>query len=261
MLFIKYLFNLIIIVLNNLETEVIMKSIIFTAIATIFFMGCSNTSVNTQTLKDEKSEQQVKEIQPIKKIEHKQNDIKNEVVKKEIEQDTVKKDSRIITGQTALIRIDELDMSYLARIDTGATVTSLSAFNIKIIQTVQKEYVEFKKNYQPKDTRIDDKKIKNHDYKKDIGKKIHFDTLSEKGVLTRVKSEVVDVQTVRNAQGTEYRYVVLFTLEYKGISKKYRINLRDRRHMTYKLLIGRNWLSQHFLVNVDQDEGLLVPKK
>ena len=29
------------------------------------------------------------------------------------------------------------------------------------------------------------------------------------------------------------------------------VNLRDRSAMTYKLLIGRNWLSEDYLVDVD----------
>ncbi len=227
-----------------------MKIIIITVLA-IFFIGCAEKTINTQTenkVEKVKVKEEIK-VEPIKSTKT----IKTKPI--------TTKDPRVIVGQTASIRIDELGINYLARIDTGATVTSINAFNIKVIQPAKEEFIKYKKNYQPKETKIDDRKIKNHDYKKNIGKKISFDTLNEKGKFISVKSEVVDVQTVRNAQGTEYRYVVLFTLDYKGISKKYRINLRDRRHMTYKLLIGRNWLSQHFLVNVDKEEGLLVPKK
>lgn len=173
----------------------------------------------------------------------------------------IKKHQRIITGQTASIRIKELNMNYLSRIDTGATVTSLNAFNIKVLPAHKKSPAETEKELKSQKINENDKKIKNYEYKENIGKTILFDTLSEKGVLSHIESKVVDVQFVRNAQGVEYRYVVLFTLEYKGISKKYRINLRDRRHMTYKLLIGRNWLSEDFLVNVDKNEGLLTPQK
>jgi hypothetical protein len=42
-------------------------------------------------------------------------------------------------------------------------------------------------------------------------------------------------------------------LAWKGVSKKVEVNLRNREKMTYKLLIGRNWLENDFIVDVERD--------
>ena len=63
---------------------------------------------------------------------------------------------------------------------------------------------------------------------------------------------IVKVSTVKNSQGTEQRYVIELPLSWKHVKKNVQVNLRDRSKMTYKLLIGRNFLSHDFLVDVDK---------
>jgi len=60
---------------------------------------------------------------------------------------------------------------------------------------------------------------------------------------------------VRNAQGVETRYQIPLTLRWHGIDKLIRVNLRDRSAMTYKLLIGRDWLMGDFVVDVEVNKG------
>jgi hypothetical protein len=130
-----------------------------------------------------------------------------------------------IVGETATIKVVEADMDYLSRIDTGAKSTSIHATNIKIKNDSAKK-------------------------KENIGKNITFTTTNAQNKTQVVSAKIVDVSTVKNSQGVEQRYIVEMTLRYKGRDKKIMVNLRNRSEMTYKLLIGRNWLAGDYLVDV-----------
>ncbi|MCH2206039.1 MAG: RimK/LysX family protein [Lentisphaerales bacterium] len=129
-------------------------------------------------------------------------------------------------GETAYINIAELKLDYLTRIDTGATITSIHATNVKV-------------------------KDGSKDKKDNVGKRVSFDTINHKNKKKSYSAKIVDISKISNSQGTEYRYEVELTLEWHGISKKVVVNLRDRSKMTYKLLVGRNWLKDDFVVDVN----------
>ena len=134
--------------------------------------------------------------------------------------------SRTIVGESAWIMIDEIDHAIEARIDTGARTTSIHAIDMKIEGAAK-------------------------DFDDNVGKPISFTVVDAAGKQFKMNSTISGVTTVRNAQGTEQRYSVPMTLTWSGISKPIEVNLRDRSTMTYKLLIGRDWLSTDFLCNVD----------
>ena len=94
------------------------------------------------------------------------------------------------------------------------------------------------------------RKFKNPDMEKNIGKVIHFMTENEKGESHVVKSRIVETSLIRNAQGSEIRYMVELNVGEPGQEYKVKVNLRDRSKMSYKLLIGRNWLQGHYIVDV-----------
>lgn len=129
-------------------------------------------------------------------------------------------------GETAWITIEGIPFDYLTRIDTGARTTSIHAINTHIENA--------------------DKKAANN-----VGKTITFDSADHTGHVTTLSGKIIKVSTVTNSQGTEQRYVVELNLSWRDISKTVQVNLRDRSKMTYKLLIGRNWLTKDFLVDVD----------
>lgn len=133
---------------------------------------------------------------------------------------------RKVVGQLETIHVQEADMDFLARIDTGARVTSIHATGIEVAEP-------------------------NPEKKDNVGKTVTFDVTRADGGSRQISGEIVEVAKVRNAQGVEYRYVVELTLVWDGDSKKVQVNLRDRSAMTYKLLIGRNWLRDDYLVDVD----------
>jgi len=140
--------------------------------------------------------------------------------------------SKQTVGETARILVAETRNSYLARIDTGARVTSIHATNIRVNDGLAEK-------------------------KDNVGKQISFMTENESQQQSEVTTTIVEVAKIRNAQGVEYRYVVDLNLLWTDSNKTIRVNLRDRSAMTYKLLIGRNWLADDFIVDVNQSEGVI----
>ncbi len=141
-----------------------------------------------------------------------------------------------IIGDTAWIEVGGLGFPLLARIDTGARICSIHAI----------------------DVRVDDPAPELQD---NVGKDVRFTVENRLGQRQEMHSRIVKVSEVRNSQGIEKRYVILLPLAWQGIEKEVEVNLRDRSRMSYKLLIGRNWLSHDFLVDVDikADNGKKQP--
>ncbi|AZQ10753.1 RimK/LysX family protein [Shewanella khirikhana] len=131
-----------------------------------------------------------------------------------------------VIGPRAPIHIVEADLTIDTRIDTGAVENSLHAVDLKI------------------------ENENKTDMEANVGKKISFTTANEKGESRRVHSRIVETSLIRNAQGSEIRYMVELTLGEPGKEFKVKVNLKDRTDMTHKLLIGRNWLQGHYLVDV-----------
>ncbi len=135
--------------------------------------------------------------------------------------------NKLLIGETAWIEVGTVPFAYLARIDTGARVTSIHAVNITITGG----------------SAVPDE---------NVGKTVSFQTVNRDGKTEQLTAVIVKVSTVKNSQGTEQRYEIELPLSWKHVKKNVQVNLRDRTKMTYKLLIGRNFLSQDFLVDVDK---------
>ena len=135
-------------------------------------------------------------------------------------------EQKILIGETAWVEVGDIPYAYLARIDTGARVTSIHAVDVEI---------------------MDGSSVPDEN----VGKTVSFKTVNRDGKIQAMSTVIVKVSTVKNSQGIEQRYVIELPLSWKDVNKKVEVNLRDRSKMTYKLLIGRNWLSKDFLVDVD----------
>lgn len=153
-------------------------------------------------------------------------------------------------GERAYISVVDEGIEFLARIDTGAGVSSLHAINIELEGDKAFIYVKKSESLSPL---ICNEKFKNEEYSRNIGRMISFDTLNEKGEHKHIKAPVSNVSIVRNAQGSEYRYVIRLGLKYQNVIKYKEVNLRDRSSMSYKLLVGRNWLNDDFVIKTDMD--------
>ncbi|WP_394392621.1 RimK/LysX family protein [Shewanella woodyi] len=141
---------------------------------------------------------------------------------------------KAIIGPTAHMFVTETGLNFEARIDTGAGNTSLHAYDLEVEGGSAKKM------------------------KDNVGKMLMFTTENAAGEKKRLKGKIVKTSTVSNSQGRETRYMVELHVGDKGFERKVKVNLRDRSHMDYKLLIGRNWLKGKYIVDVS-DKKLIGP--
>lgn len=144
-----------------------------------------------------------------------------------LEEKGVGEEEKQVIGATAEVIETLSGLKCLARIDTGATTCSIHAENLEV-----------------------DKGEKS--MLKNIGKKVSFDLLGEKGERKRVEAVIADTVRVKTSDGKERRYKVWMTLRHAGVERRVHVTLNDRKHMEYRLLIGRNFLFGKFVVDVAQ---------
>lgn len=128
-------------------------------------------------------------------------------------------------GATERLFVSEAQLSFLARIDTGSMLSSIHAFDVR-----------FKDNQSL---------IKENN----IGKTISFKTENDQGEVASIEAVITDIPLIKSPQGTEERYIV--ELRIGNHQDKVEVTLKNRSHMEYKLLIGRNWLQGKYIVDVD----------
>lgn len=120
-----------------------------------------------------------------------------------------------------------------AKIDTGARSSALHAFGIETFYTEGKRYVRFRV----------------HPYQKDSNK------------IVTAKAEVLDEREVRNSGGhTELRLTILTTVELQGTRWPIELTLTNRDAMGFRMLLGRQGVSDRFLVDPGKS-FLLSPKE
>jgi hypothetical protein len=135
-----------------------------------------------------------------------------------------------IVGATEVVRVEEAGLDFAARVDTGARSTSLHAVELEIEDPAP---------------RVED----------NVGRNIRFRVINERGESAHVSSVIAEVVGVRQALGTELRYVVPLHLTWQGVRRELRVNLRDRSAIDHKLLVGRDWIGQGFLVDVERNSA------
>lgn len=126
-------------------------------------------------------------------------------------------DNKITVGQKAKVLIVEANTEFEGRVDTGAATTSINAHNILVSNG-----------------------------------RLEYRIINQYGKEAKLVSELVKESFVKNAESREKRYFVDLTISYKGLTKKILVNLNDRSNSKYKLLLGRNWLAGHYIVDVDR---------
>ena len=122
---------------------------------------------------------------------------------------------KIIIGRAENIRINPGNMIVAARIDTGATTTSLGIDEMQIINEDGTEWVEGKVNGVP------------------------------------VKFKVLQYLKIkRHGAKSLRRPVTRLNLTLGNVSENVNVTLTDRSKFKYQMLIGRNYLYDHFIVDV-----------
>jgi hypothetical protein len=123
-------------------------------------------------------------------------------------------------------------LTFSARVDTGAAISSIHCEQIEIPN-------------ESEDPRLN------------INKIARVMLMDETGNQRWVTAKLVDYTRIRNVDATHYRYCVKLTLSCQGVAKETPVSLKDRNHMAYRLLLGREFLRDDFLVDVARDSSVL----
>jgi hypothetical protein len=127
----------------------------------------------------------------------------------------------VIIGWREWIRLPDLETFPIkAKTDTGAWSNALHAIDVTIDDTKDTEYVNFR--------------------------------LKENGRL--IKKEIQRWRNVRNTSGQEtLRPVIKTKLEISGRDYQVEICLQDRSKMRHRIILGRNFLRNGFIVNPSRE--------
>lgn len=131
-----------------------------------------------------------------------------------------------VLGPIAVVAESETAFSFPARVDTGATTSSL--------------HVE--------DCEVEDEAS---DMRENVGKKIRFKIKNAQGESEWLEREIAEISVIKTSERKEERYKVPITLDCQDVKKRVLVSLNDRSHMVYPVLLGRNFLQGDFVVDVD----------
>ncbi|OIN09700.1 ATP-dependent zinc protease family protein [Oceanisphaera psychrotolerans] len=143
------------------------------------------------------------------------------------------RDGKLVVGETETVWLDAVSDSFPARIDTGATTSSLSAQDITVFERDGKPWVSF--------------------------------NLAHEGVEEKLSVETPLVRYVRirqaSADSAERRPVVALTMRLGRLSEKTEFTLTDRSQMTYPVLLGREFLKDIAVVDIARQNVQGKPKR
>ncbi|EGU47772.1 hypothetical protein VII00023_20302 [Vibrio ichthyoenteri ATCC 700023] len=132
-------------------------------------------------------------------------------------------DGRLILGEKEWVYIPGLEQSFKARIDTGATTSSISAVDIVPFERDGNDWVKFK---------------------------IEHDGVNSKEIALPVDRWVKIRQS--SAEGTQRRAVVQAWIQIGELKEKTEFTLADRTHLTFPVLLGRSFFKDVALVDVSK---------
>lgn len=144
--------------------------------------------------------------------------------------------SKRVLGPVVTVSESESAIPFIARVDTGAKTTSLHAEEKQVVGA--SKFME-----------------------DNVGKKIRFRIVNRDGQTQWLERTIAEVRKIRTSEGEETRYLVPMKLSVDGIERQVLVSLNNRSRMTYTMLLGRNFLAGHFLVDVtgaDEAQGLLA---
>lgn len=127
------------------------------------------------------------------------------------------------------VMIKESDLAFTARLDTGATISSINAQAIEVVGG----------DGTPRAS--------------DVGKMARFTLINGAGDQARIEARIEQVRRIKTSDCWEIRYHVFLTLMHKRRPYRLLMNLNDRSRSKDKLLLGRNWLSHGFTVDISKN--------
>ncbi|NOI67073.1 ATP-dependent zinc protease [Vibrio sp. 99-8-1] len=199
-------------------------------------VACSTTSVQTDSTVDQKPATEVKTEQPVVNPEPDVVVEKPvEVVEEKPEQKpqplpTKTADGKLILGEQEWVFIPGLDKSFKARVDTGATTSSISAVDIVRFERDGKDWVKFK---------------------------IEHDNISSNEISLPILRWAKVKQS--GSEEIQKRPVVTAWIEIGDLKDKADFTLSDRNHLEFPVLLGRSFFRDVALVDIGRK--FVQPKK
>lgn len=135
-----------------------------------------------------------------------------------------------VVGATTQAVVAGTDVAFDARVDTGASVTSVHC--------------------PPSAISIPDEAPDGAD---NVGKVATVKLVGNEGRELELECQIEGFLGIRNAEYRESRYQVRIPLIIDGVRRDSIVTLNDRSTMRYKLLIGRDLLRDSFVVDVSID--------
>lgn len=132
--------------------------------------------------------------------------------------------TKIVLGEIEQVTVKPLGFKYLARIDTGATSTSIHATNVTRFERDGERWVRFQIDNPRSDEAI----------------------MLERPLSRKIR--------VKQSEEDDRRLVVILTLTIGKITRHVEVSLTDRSQMEFPVLIGRNFLMDAAIVDVSQRE-------
>ena len=135
--------------------------------------------------------------------------------------------NKILVGALELCNLPEFEINKLhIRVDTGAKTSSLHVDNIEYFSVNNEDWVRFD---------------------------IHPDIHDVNTVVTK-ESKIIDIKKIKSSNGDVQKRPIISTMFEIG-DRKWPINitLSDRSSMTYLMLLGRQAMNGHIIVDPEFD--------
>lgn len=132
-------------------------------------------------------------------------------------------DGKLILGEKEWVYVPGLEQNFRARVDTGATTSSISAVDIQPFERDGKDWVKFK---------------------------IEHEGVKSKEIALPVQRWVKIRQS--SADGSHERAVVNAWIQIGDLKEQTEFTLADRTHLTFPLLLGRSFFKDVAVVDVSQ---------
>lgn len=130
---------------------------------------------------------------------------------------------KMLLGEKEWVKVASINKLSKARVDTGATTSSISAIDIEPIKKDGKKWVQFRFAHGGKKSEI-----------------LRYPVAR----MVRVRQS--------SSKGVDVRYVVNLPITIGNVTQKTEFTLRDRQHLTYPVLLGRSFLVMTAWVDVSQ---------
>jgi hypothetical protein len=124
----------------------------------------------------------------------------------------------------SVVEVDS-GLEFKARVDTGATTSSIHCEEFQITDAALRAEAN-------------------------LGKRVQFLIRNKSGESSWMHSQIAGVANVQTSETSEVRYKVRLRLRCRDVEKKVLVTLNDRSQMEYPALLGRNFLRDEFVVDV-----------